>query len=218
MNLGDVKIRVKRQFGDESAVQVQDADIVRWANDAQRTIVMNNEGLLEETSTANSVAGQQNYALPVNCFVLKSITYKQSDGQSYFHLSGYSIQQFDSSVDGWDGNALGSGLPGIYTVFAGQVRLFPIPEVSSVAGIKYYFCRRPVDMANDVDVVDLPEVYHSAVVDYCLQQAYELDEDWNSSQIKAAQVANAMHLNRNRDGWNNQETYQVITILPDDAW
>ena len=38
----DVLLSVKRQFGDESGVQVTDSDIVRWVDDAQREISMNN--------------------------------------------------------------------------------------------------------------------------------------------------------------------------------
>lgn len=218
MNLSDVKIRVKRQFGDESAVQVTDADITRWTNDAQREITLNNEGLLEATSAIDLIAGQQQYNLPVNCFILKSITCQTADAPAYIHMQGMSIQQFDSFMDGWDGTLYGPGTPTVYTVFADIVRVFPIPAVTSLSGLKFYYTKSPGDVANDNDTINLPVLYHNAVVNYCLQKAYELDEDWNGSNAKGQELAKELHIMRNRDGWRNQETYQTITVLPDDSW
>lgn len=218
MNLSDVKIRVKRQFGDESAVQVTDADITRWANDAQRYIVLNNEGLLESIATLDALNGVQSYTLPIDCLILKSVTYKTPANGSYFHLVGYPLQQFDTYIDGWDGNSYGTADPNIYTVFSNQLRLFPIPNIDAPAGIKFFYSRSPVDLVNDVDNVDLPLVYHNAIVDFCLSRAYEMDEDWYSSSQKQGQVADVIHKARNRDGWGNQERYQTVTILPDDMW
>lgn len=218
MNLGDVKTRVKRIFGDESAVQVTDADITRWANDAQRAIVLSNEGLLEQIATLNLVADQQEYSLPSDCLILSTITCKNSTQLSYFRLHGYSLTQFNEYVDGWDGTTFGSGQPSIYTVFASMVRLFPVPSTAVVNGLKFFYCKNPPELVNDADVLSLPLVYHNAVVNFCLKNAYELDEDWQTSGLKGSQVVDDMHLARNRDAWKNQETYPTITILSDDGW
>lgn len=47
---------VKRLFGDESGVQLEDADIQRWANEAQMEIV-NTNGAIKAKSSMPSVAG-----------------------------------------------------------------------------------------------------------------------------------------------------------------
>lgn len=217
MNLGDVKTRVKRQFGDESGVQVTDGDIVRWVNDAQRDIVNQNEGILEKITTADAVLGQQDYTEPTDLFVLHSITYKRSaDERGYFRLQYLSLQDFNQYVDGWDGSFYANSRPQIYTRFGGTLKFFPIPDASFVGAIKLYYQRRPVDVANDGDTLDLPEQYHNAVVNYCLGQAYELDEDWDSSGNKFQQMTADVTSNREREKWVAQETYPIIGVRPED--
>lgn len=218
MNLSDVKTRVKRQFGDESAVQVTDADITRWVNDSQRMIVLNNEGLLEQTFTQDLIANQQSYPLPADCLIFKGASMKVSQGLSYFQLRGYPIQQFNSYMDGWDGTAYGPGTPAIFTIFDSTFILFPIPDTTATLGLKFFYSRSPVDVVNDADLLDLPVVYHNAVVNYCIQQAYELDEDWQAFQAKGAEFQQDVKLARNREPWPVQETYSTVTILPDDMW
>lgn len=216
MNLGDVKIRVKRQFGDEAGVQITDDDITRWVNDAQRDVVMNNEDILQQIDTLDILQGVQAYSIPTTFLIVLSLSYKSADMLSYTKLEGRSLQQFDIFVDGWDGNQFGFGFPAIYTIFGGEIKLFPIPDSNITDGLKIYGSRRPVDVDSDNDIIDLPIEYHNAVVDFCLSKAYELDEDWNASVAKASQAQQNLRLNRARDDWRNQDFYPMITIANED--
>lgn len=218
MNLRDVKDRVKRQFGDEAQVQISDVDIIRWANDGQRYITTNNPDANQVTLTTNLVAGQQSYTLPTNLYILSSVHIKQyASDTSYFHIEGASLQEFNNTINGWDGTGVSSpGIPVIYNKYANTINLFPAPKSDITAGLKLYYSRYPTDLANNTDVIDLPLEYHSAIVDYCLQQAYELDEDWPASQAKAGQIVATLHINKNRGHSKAQETYGTITTLDDD--
>lgn len=222
MNLGDVKTRVKRQFGDESAVQVTDEDITRWVNDGVQYVVMNNEGLLEAIGSADIVADQQDYDLPADLLSLKSVHILQTEGAlSHVHIQAYDLQKFDAYVDGWDGTYYGTGVPYVYTVYAGQFKLFPIPDFSATGGIKFYYNRKPAVLDNDTDdatELDLPLSYHNGIVHYCLQQAYELDENMDSYNRKAQDVQENIRLNRYKQGKASEEFYPVITPMYDDAW
>lgn len=218
MNLSDLKIRIKRQFGDESGVQVTDADIVRWANDAQRGIVTQNEGLLEKTSVSSSVTGTIEYPLPGDCLDLKSVSYRYSSDLPYYRMEGCAFSQFDRYVDGWDGGNFTVGYPAVYTVFADSLKIFPSPASDSTDGIKFYYTREPIDLVNDSDIIDLPVIYHNAVLNHCLGQAYEMDEDANMVQLKVAQVEKDVRSARARTGWVQQDTYQTITVMPEDQW
>lgn len=221
MNLGDVKTRVKRQFGDESAVQIDDNDITRWVNDGIEFIVSNNEDLLEKIDTVDKVANVQDYSLPSDLLNLKSVHTKiNPESLSYVHMLGYDLQKFDAYIDGWDGTFYGTGSSCVYTIYANLLRIFPISDVDITAGIKFFYNRKPntLDVSDDNVVLDLPITYHNGVVDYCLQQAYELDENFDAVSQKGAQVQQVINTNKNKDGWPNKEYYKTITVRPEDAW
>ncbi|SRR5216117_1919350 len=216
MQVQDVKLRVRRSFGDESSVQVTDADILRWINDGQREVVMQNPELLEKVSTTNAIAGTASYTYPTDLRLLRSIRYQNAAGLAYFHLQGLSIQEFDEYIDGYDGALFGQSDPVVYSTFAGSFVLFPTPATSVTNGIKLYYYRQPTDMVNDTDVLDMPLGYHSAIVEYCLKQAYELDEDWTSVGNKAQEFNAAVSGQKTQEKSQNRETYTKITVCRED--
>lgn len=216
MIVSDILTRVKRTFGDESAVQVADGDIYRWINDGQREVVMQNPNLLEAIATADILAGVGDYNFPADLRQLRSVLYKSSVGLSYFKLRGCSLQEFDEYVDGWDGTLYGAADPTIYTTFNNVIKVWPVPAADATAGLKLYYYRNPVDVAIDTDTLDLPIGYHSAVVEYCLKQAYEMDEDWTSVGNKAQEFNAAVSGQKDREKAHNQEAYTRITVLRED--
>lgn len=218
MIVNDIYTLVKRQFGDESGVQLTDADILRYINIGQRQIVMQNEGLLEKITTSNGVQDQNTYSLPTDILILRSVMYKSPDDISYYRLKGMPYQQFNEYVDGWDGTAYGSAVPTIFTQFAGNLILFPPPDKNSTSGIKIYYNRTPVDVTSTSDTPDLPLLYHDALVKQCLALAYEMDEDWDAAQIKAKELDADVALLRGREEWKQEETYTTITVRLEDSW
>lgn len=217
MNVAGIQTYLKRQFGDESGVQVTDDDIVRWINSAQKQIVLQNESLLEVTSVTSSVVGQQSYALPVDLLKLRGIQYRNLTTQPYYRLKGYSLAEFNEKIDGWD-NGQNPGDPVCYTIYQSNIIVFPIPSTAVVSAFKVYYNRSPVDVTTGTDVPELPTLYHETIVKYCLQQAYELDEDWDAVGNKAQEFDRDINMLRGRDDWKVQESYPIITVLSDDAW
>ncbi len=216
MQVQDVKIRVRRSFGDESSVQVTDADLLRWINDGQREVVMQNPELLEKTSQTNAVAGTSVYTLPTDLRQLRSLKFQNSAGLAYFHLQGLSVQEFDEYIDGYDGSLFGQADPVVYCTFAGAITVFPTPAANVTNGFKLYYYRQPTDMVNDTDVLDLPLGYHAAVVEYSLKQAYELDEDWTSVGNKAQEFNAAVAGQKAQEKSHNRESYTRITVCRED--
>lgn len=210
MNVSDIKTRIKRQFGDESAVQISDADIYRWITDAQQAIVIQNEALLQTPATSVSVAGQADYNLPSDIVHLNSILYKK------FSLKKLSLQEMQEYIDGWqDSTVYSGGTPSNYFVFANTFTLFPTP-ITSGDEIKIYYSKRPTDVTQDSDPLVVPVQYHEAVVQYCLQQAHELDEDWAAAGQKANQFQQNINLLRDRETYQEDKFYPTITIRPED--
>ena len=218
MNLGDVKTRVKRQFGDDAGIQIQDADIVRWVNDAQREIANQNDDLLQVTAQTLVVANQATYTLPTDYRLLKRI---QFNG---LHMKGMSQQDFDEYIDGLSSNAANysQGDPIVYNIWKGQFTVFPTPAQSSTVSngsptnFTIYYLRNTVDVVNDTDNLEFPNGYHNHIVEYCLSMAYELDENWGAAQQKQAQFNKGVAGLKERDNWPVREKYPTVTVLAED--
>lgn len=212
----DIKTRVKRKFGDEAGVQLTDADIVRMINDAQRKIASRNDSILEKTATASTVAGTQEYNFPADMLKLKGLSYKGTGETAYRPMQGMSIQELNLYIDGWDADSSSSGVPTVFAVHAGKFLVYPIPQESVASAFKVYYCRKPTDMVADGDVIDLPELYHDVVINIVLQDAYEMDEDWQAAAAKSAQANQDIDRLKDSDEWLRRDSYPVITIRPED--
>lgn len=209
----EVVTRVKRQFGDEAGVQISDLDIIRWINDAQEEIGRTNQGLMETTGSADIVANQAEYDMPADFSVLRSLRYKG------FRLKAMTLAEFNEYLDGYavaTGGPYGPGTPEVFTVWENKITLFPTPNETITAGLSVFYIKHPASVANLADDLSLPIKYHNTIVTYCLQQAYELDEDFQKAQLKEGKFnKDLMQLNDNNK-WVSQEYYPRITTLPED--
>lgn len=216
MIVSEIKDYVKRQFGDESGVQVTDTDLIRWINAGQRNIVLENTDLLEKTATSNFVVDQNEYSLPADILIFKFISIKYDVELSYKPLQAYDFVKFNEYIDNWDGTTYRPGRPLVYTIHANKVIFFPTPDKAVTDGIKVYYNRKPVEVTVDGDTPDLPELYHDALVNYCMFQAHKMDEDYNAASAENGEMlANVAKL-RNREQWKEQETYPVISVALED--
>lgn len=216
MIVSDIITRVRRTFGDEAAVQVQDEDIIRWINDAQIEIVKNNEAALQKTGFVDLVANQAVYTLPTDLLILRALRFKYSTMTSFTALKYKSVQQFDELVDGWDGTLYGSGSPIYYTMFEGQATLFPTPDTSTTSGLKVLYNQKPTDVVLTSDSPSLPLIYHNSLVTYCMWQASLLDEDHDPAVMYQANFKNDMDNLKSKETREATATYASITTLGDD--
>lgn len=209
MNLGEIKTRVKRQFGDESSVQVTDDDIVRWVNDAQREIAQQND-LLETVSTTTITTSQSEYTLPSDILTLRALRYNN------LKLDALTQEEADTKIVNYE-NPAGyvTGTPVHFWIYANRVTLYPTPDASGTL-LKIYYTRIPIAVAVDADIPELHVKYHGRIVDYVLQQAYEMDENWEASGNKSAQLVAGLNSLKEADSWTERSTYPVITVLAED--
>lgn len=212
LTVEDVFTRVRRTFGDESSAQVTQSDMIRWINDAQREAVMQNEGLLQKVDYIASVADTATYTLPTDLFVLSHMYFRESATSAYYVLKWMSLKDFSEYVDGWDGSDL-SGIPLIYTQQSdGQVTVFPKPEASVANGFKLIYSRYSTAVVDSNSTIDLPPYLHTYVVNYCLMQAYEMDEDWESAEKKQQQIQGDLDFNNNRKFWFGRDAYPTVQV------
>jgi len=208
MNLSDIQKRVKRQFGDESSVQITDDDITRWANDALIEITNRNE-LLQVRATADLVTGQMEYELPPDFSRLRSIRLQGGE------LLGIAMQEADRMFFGYDDPTQRTiGPPQYYWSWGNHFALYPVPDSSKVQGIIMYYSRFPHVLTIPDDTPEIGVEYHPMIVQYCLAQAYELDENLQGMQAKEQQFAQSQSVLAEQENVINDDLYPTITISP----
>jgi hypothetical protein len=212
----DIVTRVRRVFGDEAAVQVTDADVIRWINDGQVEVVKHNDGALQKTGFVNLVNGQSQYTMPTDMLILRALRFKNPDMLSYSALKYKNMQEFDDSIDGWDGSVYTAGTPIFFTVFENKAILFPTPNQSVTSGLKVLYNQQPTDVVSLSDPLALPVIYHNTIQKYCLWQASLLDEDYDPATLYRSDFQQDLNLLLTRETQEATATYSTITVLEDD--
>lgn len=208
----EIKTRVQRQFGDESGNQINANDIVRWINDSMREIA-HKKDLFQVKATSAAVAQQAAYALPAGISKLYSVKYK---GIALQALSMAEADELIGSVDLTVAQGYPVGTPSHYFMWANQINLYPAPD-SAGNDITVYYTRVPTAVAADGDIPELPDEYHNRIVEYCLAQAHELDDNLDASQIKMAQFQRGVS-DASDNSWTPEELYPFITSSDEDSY
>lgn len=208
MIVSDITARVKRIFGDEAGVQIIDSDLIAWINEIQRDIA-SSQSILEVSATVVVPGGTSTYTLPTDVQNLFSVWGNNS------RLEPKSMREAEELlIKIGDTTAQPSGTPELFWIWANIINLWPVP--ASNVTLKLFYSRFPVSVAALGDTLELDVKYQNIIINYCLQKAYELDEDWQGSQFKAQQVSGDLSSLTNDEKWTVQSTYPVITVLAED--
>lgn len=208
MNVGEIALRVKRTFGDEAGAQITDADIMRWVNDAQREIAFNND-LLQTTATTATVVGKDQYTLPPDVLTMRSVRY---GGRTLSYLS----PEEAAKLIGTDSTA--TGTPTHYSVWARNIDLYPAPDAADPDDLQLYYTRQPAVVTTTSQEPELPLKYHNRIVEYCIAQAYELDDNMDSYRQKMQQFQDGVEKIKGSEEWQAQDVYPSISVSVHDYW
>lgn len=174
--LGDVITYVKRQFGDESGVQITNDDIMRWANQAQMEIV-NKNPIIQATATQDAVVGQQTYDPPPDIIQIESVMFDNCI------LEPKGFEDIRAALGPDNGGT--SGIPGMWYTWANKLYLWPTPDRIKQIAVNY--SKAPTVLTSEADLLSVPDRYFDRVCEYVNSKAYELDEDWNAHQVQRQQ-------------------------------
>jgi hypothetical protein len=208
--VSDVADIVKRTFGDESGVQVTDADILRWVNAGQIEIVSNNQ-VLKAVGTKLSVKDQYAYSLSADM----DIQYINSIHYDGVKLAFKSFHDAELYLESEDPQRTVTGTPIFWYEWAGEISLYPTPSESDKE-IKVYFNPLPAKKTSLTDDLSLPDNYYNRLVEYVLAQAYEMDENFSAYQMKREQFQNSLMGMSNDENQAQVDTYPTITVRPED--
>ncbi len=208
MLVSEISTRVLRQFGDEANVQITDADILRWVNDAMREIALHNN-LLQSRATTRLIAGQREYGLPNDVLTLRSVRYADTKlrAMAPAEAEAYIERPHDTT---------NRGVPQLYWVWANRLNIWPTPDRTDANDLQIFYTRQPIPVAAVTETPELPLQYHNRIVEYCLQQAYELDENWSAAQAKQQQFQQGVEVLKGQEEYTPRDFYPSIVSLPED--
>lgn len=170
----DVITAIQRQFGDESQTQLKSSDIIRWINEGQMTLAVDTN-YLRDTTTDVTVGGMGQYSFNTKQIIaIDSLNY---DGAplpniSFEEFQAKYLEQYSSTV---------STTPVVWYEYAGKINLFPVPSASG-AVLTLYFVAYPPAVSGTNELLSIPDSLYSALLKYCLEQAYILDDDLGSAR------------------------------------
>lgn len=204
--VSDVATVVKRIFGDESGVQLVDADIIRWVNEAQVEINSKNK-VLKKRASLPAVVGQNAYILPSN-YRIRQIEGVHFNGSP---LKPYTFSQAEQDILAIDPQLEQEGIPDSWYEWAGEITLWPKPNSTDL--ITVYFTEEPVQLTQVSDTLSLPDKYFNAIRDYVLAQAYEMDESMDVALRKQEQFGNSVLEMSEEERTSQNMTFQTITLV-----
>lgn len=208
--VSEVITAVQRQFGDESGVQLENADIIRWINDAQDIIVAKNKVLKAKSSTP-AVAGQAAYTFPSDkIHQIESIHYNG------YRIPNMSFAEAEEHIFQADPGLIALGDPLLWYEWAGTFTFWPAPNAANT--IDLYYTQRPDPVTTTTDTLSVPDKYYQDVVRYCMQNAYEMDEDMANSQAKGQQFDASLNEKSEEERTAQNMTYDKITVYDDYGW
>lgn len=200
---GALALDIKRIFGDESGVQLDDSDIQRWANSAQMEIVTSNKAI-KARSTSLSVVGQATYTFPdVQIQQVASLHYDN------MRLENVPFAEAERYVMSYDPEQIETGTPRIWYEWDGEFTVWPKPD--DVKTFTLYFTAYPDELTGDTaQALSVPDKFYNAVVDYILSKAYEMDEDMQASGMAEQRFRAALEGQMEDERQAQHMTYPVI--------
>lgn len=211
MNLGQIILAVQRMFGDTSGIQINEDDIMRWANQAQIDIARKVE-CIQEHITTSSIGADASYPLPENFLSAKRVTFNDAV------LNPTTLEKADITWPSREVEPIPQGTPTSYFVWRNSLYLYPAPSQDQSDVLEVFYVRIPAPMFSDDDTPEIPETLHEDIIRYCLMQAKELDEDSGEATKLRVEYLDRMAESRD-EAWNKYaDSYPAVRLLPGDEW
>lgn len=165
-----------------------DAELTSYLNEAARRyfveVTEHNEGLFTTTSDSNIVADTEAYALPTDCFEVRAVYKKVSNGYAVLPYKN----DFTSDYSTQGGTSSEYYQP--YYFFRGNsIILRPTPQFNETAGLRIEYMQFPDTLVNGGDslTAQISPIFKDLIISYAAYKA----------KIKESAV-------------NNVNTYQVL--------
>lgn len=199
----ELRRAVMRSFGDEAGVQLESQDIIDFANQGQVEIVVEN-AILKTISNAESVPGQSEYTFPdMPIARIESITY---GGRL---LPNIPFQDAQAKLLEIDAEQRQEGSPLWWYSYGNRFWLWPRPVQADT--IQVYHVSMPEKLTgSESQELSVPDKWFNALIDYVIQRAFEMDNDWEAAQVKANQFKAALQSQSEEESQSQWASFPVV--------
>jgi hypothetical protein len=205
--VGEVYTYAKRAFGDESGVQMTDADLTRWINDAQHEIA-EASGVIPAVATVAVTAGTPTYSLTSVTPLINTVASISLGGR---RIANMSVAQAEESISLRDPDGTVNDQPMFWYSWAGSITFWPNPIEDQTMSIRY-FAKPTTVTTTQTELLTVPDSCFTDVVNYVLMRAYEMDENPEMMTAKGAEFANSLAVRGQSEMLSQSMTYETGTV------
>lgn len=203
--VSEVAASVKRQFGDESGVQITDQDIIRWVDDAQRELASQLK-IIKGRATDVTVAGQSAYVLPLAS--AEQIETIHIDG---VRVPGTTLAQAEEVIHNHTAAVQAVTRPTLWYAWNTTITFWPTP----VGGLPLtiYYSGIPAQITSVGDLIGIPDKYYDSIHAYVMAKVFQLDEEFTASNDQMQTFLNKVNEQSENDSQGATLMYPMITII-----
>lgn len=203
----EVMDTVKRQFGDEAGVQIANEDIVRWINSGQLEIASKHR-CLKAVSRTNIVKNQEQYDLTgLRILQIESVHF---NGARLTPMNFADAEQF---ILEHRSDEMEKGDPHLWYTWGQMLYVWPQPREDAEEALTVYYTRLPTDITSSTDKLSIPDRYYEPLLSYVMAKAYQLDEEFEVSNLERAAFESQMDERSEEEYQAANITYPLITIV-----
>ncbi len=199
---------IERVFGDESSVQIEQADLIMFINNAIDEINTQNR-VLKESVEFPSVDGVSVYTFPERRILqIEAILF---DGLLVRNVSyAHALENFIGMVP--TTGIADTGHPLYWWEWAGKFTFWPIPGEGTIQ-LDYTVRHTPIT-ADDLEAtLPLPDKYYTDILAGVLRQAYDLDEQPELAGAQNERMLASLSRKAEEERTAQKMYYETITLI-----
>lgn len=160
------------QYGFSDGPQINRKRIENWINEAQMQVAREVEAAeFQETYVLTVTQGQFVYKLPENFLRIQDIYYPELVAR----LKPIDLQWYDMTSP-----SKFEGPPELYTVYKGELKVFPTPN-NSTDTLEVRYIRKPPYLTEPAQTPLMDKDYLHVLVDYAVERAFKAEDDMEAA-------------------------------------
>jgi hypothetical protein len=108
------------------------------------------------------------------------------------------------------------GTPTHFWQFGGALVLYPAVNITDPDDLSVFYTRSPNEITATNQTPEIPTQYHNRIVEYCMAQAAEMDNDNGRYQLKMGQFEAGVSELKGLGEQQENDVYPSITVGPSD--